>query len=79
MTNYITNKKVCCEWHDHLPDMYQMETTSDECYGECGLAGKGTPNVCCDKCPAYDWFVKHRGVMPNLVKNIMALPLEKRP
>ena len=47
MTNYIAGEKVCCEWHDHLPEMYQMETTPDECYDECGLAGMGTPSVCC--------------------------------
>lgn len=69
----------CCEWHDRLPEMFAMETTPEECFDECGLAGMGTPSVCCKKCPQADWFIKRRGVTPYFVKEIMALPIEERP
>ena len=74
------SKKQCCEWHDHLPEMYaDPDATPENSFDECGLAGIGTPSVCCKNCPQYDWFVNHRHVMPDLVKDIMALPIEERP
>lgn len=68
----------CCEWHDALPDSFTDDVTPDECWDECGLAGMGRPSVCCKRCPHYDWFVNERRVMPYLVGEIMALPLDER-
>ena len=71
--------KVCCEWHEHLPEVFAEDVKAEDCYGECGLAGMGTPSVCCRNCEHYDWFVNRRGVMPYVVKEIMSLPVEERP
>jgi hypothetical protein len=74
--------KRCCEWHDHLPEMYQMDTSPKDCFDECGLAGMGTPSVCCRNCPQAKWFTEGRGMSPDAidyVKEIMALPLGDRP
>lgn len=73
------SKKPCCEWHNHLPEMYQSDATPEDSFDECGLAGMGTPSVCCHKCPQAEWFVQERGIIPDYVKEIMALPLEERP
>lgn len=71
--------KQCCEWHDHLPEIYDKTRSPDNCFYECGLAGMGTPSVCCRNCPQAEWFIKRRGITPDYVKEIMALPIEERP
>lgn len=76
--------KTCCEWHDALPDFFGEDSVPEDnkMFGEapeCGLAGMGTPSVCCRKCPQANWFIKKRGVTPYFVKEIMELPIEERP
>lgn len=76
------SKQVCCEWHDHLPEMWQDDVTPDECFDECGLAGIGRPSVCCANCPQTEWFIKGRGMKPadiDFAIDIMALPVLERP
>lgn len=48
--------KQCCEWHDALPDEWDMKNPPEDnrvlgLSPECGLAGTGTPSVCCRNCP----------------------------
>jgi len=72
----------CCEWHDHLPEIYESDATPEDSFDECGLAGMGTPSVCCRKCPQAEWFIEGRGMKPehiDYVKEIMALLKEERP
>lgn len=74
--------KQCCEWHDHLPEMYQSEATPEDSFDQCGLAGSGRPSVCCRECPRVGWFYGHYKMKPSdidFTKEIMALPLEQRP
>lgn len=77
------SKKLCCEWHDHLPEYWQDPHANPETdFGECGMAGMGRPVVCCAKCPHTNWFIKGRGMQPadiDFAKDIMALPIEQRP
>jgi len=78
----MTKKKSCCEWHNNLPESWSGDVTPDDGYMECGLAGMGTPTVCCKNCPEVDWFVNKRGIpieRLHLFKNIMALPEQDRP
>lgn len=73
--------KPCCEYHDALPDVWQ-EAEAPEPWSEgaeCGLAGMGTPAVCCSNCPQAAYFVKRYGITPDFAKDIMALPPEERP
>lgn len=56
--------KECCKFHNKLPDEFEPGTPADE-FGEapeCGLAGMGSPAVCCRKCPQVEWFVQGRGM-----------------
>lgn len=78
----MTKKKdKCCEWHDHLPDMWSDDVKPEECFDECGMAGMGRPSVCCAECPHTEHFIKNRGLKPadiDFAKEIMALPVEQR-
>lgn len=73
------SRDVCCEWHDCLPEAFSDDVTPDDCWDECGLAGMGRPSVCCKNCPQYKYFVEQRGILPYLVVEIMAMPVENRP
>jgi hypothetical protein len=59
--------ELCCEYHDKLPEIFEQGAEPDEFgdWSECGLAGKGSPAVCCRKCPQADWFTKGRGMNPE--------------
>lgn len=74
-------ERKCCEYHNALPGSYR-EATGPEPWSdgaECGLAGMGTPSVCCQNCPQAIYFIRKRGITPDYVKEIMALSPEERP
>ena len=71
--------KECCEWHDSLPDVFDEDNHPEDnrMFGEapeCGLAGMGTPSVCCRDCPQASRYKE-----PYFIKEIMALPIKDRP
>lgn len=55
--------KRCCRWHERLPAAISKDAVPE--FGECGLAGKGKPYVCCAECPEVKWFLEHRGMKPS--------------
>ena len=74
--------KQCCEWHDHLPEEFaDPNATPENSFDECGLAGMGTPSVCCRKCPMAAWYTDGSRNANNIfyTKEIMALPVDERP
>lgn len=71
--------KQCCEWHNALPDSYDEPSPPEDnkAFGEspeCGLAGMGTPSVCCRECPQAKYFIEQRHMLSSdidFVKEIM--------
>ena len=59
--------KVCCEYHDKL-------WLIDEQLEDCGMAGKGDTQVCCESCPELDWYRQNQ---PTRTVEILASPPHK--
>lgn len=63
----MPEKFRCCVYHDRLPEEFEPgaepDAFADGC--ECGLAGMGTPTVCCRNCPEAIYFEKKRGISPD--------------
>lgn len=73
--------KRCCEYHDRLPEVFEPGEEPDAFAdgSECGLAGMGTPSVCCRNCPEAKWFIEGRGIPADKIAYAKELCSAQKP